>query len=196
VRKIIAAVGIVVAAMLVGATSAWAQTVLVSPSTGLQDGQVVIVTEEGFLNGLTRVGEFNPAASECRGGIFPASSASSFSSELVEIILRLQRENCVPLGVFASASNSLPVPVGRSFTTPSGSVVSCDTATAGCAIVLFGVTSNGLIGVASTSITFAPRTPPNKDACKNGGWRNYADAHGQPFRNQGACISFATHSSA
>ena len=34
--------------------------------------------------------------------------------------------------------------------------------------------------------------PPltSKDQCKHGGWRNFTDDQGQPFKNQGACIKF------
>jgi hypothetical protein len=39
-------------------------------------------------------------------------------------------------------------------------------------------------------IVSTPRTPPNKDACKRGGWRNFVDDHGQAFKNQGRCVSF------
>jgi hypothetical protein len=35
------------------------------------------------------------------------------------------------------------------------------------------------------------RDAPSKDQCRNGGWRNFTDAAGQPFRNQGECIAFA-----
>jgi hypothetical protein len=35
------------------------------------------------------------------------------------------------------------------------------------------------------------RDAPSKDQCRNGGWRNYTDAAGQPFKNQGQCIAFA-----
>ncbi len=31
--------------------------------------------------------------------------------------------------------------------------------------------------------------PPTKDDCKNGGWQRFVDAQGQPFRNQGQCVS-------
>ncbi len=35
-------------------------------------------------------------------------------------------------------------------------------------------------------------TPPltSKDQCKDGGWRNFTDDHGQTFTNQGQCIRF------
>jgi hypothetical protein len=35
-----------------------------------------------------------------------------------------------------------------------------------------------------------PTSPTNKDQCKNGGWQNFTDTNGQPFRNQGQCIAF------
>jgi hypothetical protein len=38
---------------------------------------------------------------------------------------------------------------------------------------------------------FVVRDAPSKDQCRNGGWRNYTDAAGQPFKNQGQCIAFA-----
>jgi hypothetical protein len=35
------------------------------------------------------------------------------------------------------------------------------------------------------------RDAPTRDQCEHGGWRNYTDAVGQPFKNQGHCIAFA-----
>jgi hypothetical protein len=35
------------------------------------------------------------------------------------------------------------------------------------------------------------RDAPTNAQCKDGGWRNYTDTTGQPFRNQGDCIAFA-----
>ena len=32
--------------------------------------------------------------------------------------------------------------------------------------------------------------PTSKDQCKNGGWQNYVDNNGTPFKNQGDCVSF------
>ena len=37
--------------------------------------------------------------------------------------------------------------------------------------------------------------PANKDACKKGGWQNLTDGDGQPFKNQGECVSYANHNS-
>lgn len=33
----------------------------------------------------------------------------------------------------------------------------------------------------------------NKDECKNGGYMNVTDANGQPFKNQGQCVSYTNH---
>jgi len=35
--------------------------------------------------------------------------------------------------------------------------------------------------------------PSNKDQCKNGGYKNYVDDNGQPFKNQGQCVSYVNH---
>jgi hypothetical protein len=62
-------------------------------------------------------------------------------------------------------------------------------------------TNTQLAGPGSTSqssFTFtgsaaADTTPPNKDACKNGGWHRFTDQNGQAFSNQGQCVSWAVH---
>jgi hypothetical protein len=50
------------------------------------------------------------------------------------------------------------------------------------------------IGTAASTTTydFEPNlpSPTTKDQCKNGGWQNYADANGTPFKNQGDCVSY------
>jgi hypothetical protein len=41
---------------------------------------------------------------------------------------------------------------------------------------------------------FIPPTPKSKDQCKHGGYKNFTDPKtGQPFRNQGQCVSFVNH---
>ena len=45
-------------------------------------------------------------------------------------------------------------------------------------------------GVDDVRIASTARTPTSKQACKKGGWRNLANDQGQPFRNQGQCVSF------
>jgi len=45
------------------------------------------------------------------------------------------------------------------------------------------------VGVPSASAQ-EPPTPATKADCKNGGWRDFADDQGRPFKNQGECIVF------
>jgi hypothetical protein len=35
--------------------------------------------------------------------------------------------------------------------------------------------------------------PKTKDDCKNGGWQTHTDAAGNPFKNQGRCVSYVNH---
>jgi hypothetical protein len=51
-----------------------------------------------------------------------------------------------------------------------------------------GVTFNG------TTYDFEQYlTATNKDQCKDGGYKNVTDANGQPFKNQGQCVSYTNH---
>jgi hypothetical protein len=48
------------------------------------------------------------------------------------------------------------------------------------------------IGVSPLSLgDIAVRDAPTKAQCRDGGWRNYTDIAGQPFKNQGDCLAFA-----
>jgi len=61
---------------------------------------------------------------------------------------------------------------------------------------LFAATDALTLGVGGMSWTynFEPfRTPTTKDDCKNGGWMNLRTANGEPFRNQGQCVSYVNH---
>jgi hypothetical protein len=61
-------------------------------------------------------------------------------------------------------------------------------------IVLSGTSRGpGAVGDVFTmagTLTTPPPVPIDKHQCKDGGWRNFADDQGQPFRNQGQCVSF------
>ena len=48
----------------------------------------------------------------------------------------------------------------------------------------------------SGTINVASPTPQSKADCKDGGWRDFADDAGVPFRNQGQCIAFVVHNRA
>jgi hypothetical protein len=47
----------------------------------------------------------------------------------------------------------------------------------------------GAPGANSASV----HTPATIAQCKNGGWRHLTDGQGQPFTNQGSCISYSIH---
>jgi hypothetical protein len=48
------------------------------------------------------------------------------------------------------------------------------------------------VGVSPLSLgDIVVRDAPTQAQCQDGGWRNYTDTTGQPFRNQGQCIAFA-----
>ncbi len=54
------------------------------------------------------------------------------------------------------------------------------------------ITHNG----STWTYDFEPfRGPASKDECKDGGWRALRDADGQPFKNQGQCVSDANRTS-
>jgi hypothetical protein len=60
--------------------------------------------------------------------------------------------------------------------------------------------TGGTIGTAGTihidnisvnnAVVGDPTSPTTKDQCKNGGYQNYTDDNGNPFRNQGQCVAF------
>jgi hypothetical protein len=50
-------------------------------------------------------------------------------------------------------------------------------------------TGVGLLPLSSGDIVV--RDAPSKAECRDGGWRNYTDAAGEPFKSQGECIAFA-----
>jgi hypothetical protein len=49
------------------------------------------------------------------------------------------------------------------------------------------------IAVASMGTWAGAAAPTAVQQCKDGGWQTLADASGQPFKNQGQCISYAIH---
>jgi hypothetical protein len=47
-------------------------------------------------------------------------------------------------------------------------------------------------GATTTTTAPAPATPRSADDCKDGGWQHLVDSAGQPFANQGECVSYVT----
>jgi hypothetical protein len=56
-----------------------------------------------------------------------------------------------------------------------------------CSPLLMGIgTAREVAFGGGLVVTDAQPSPTSKDQCKNGGWRNFADA----FKNQGQCVAF------
>lgn len=47
--------------------------------------------------------------------------------------------------------------------------------------------------VDGTLYGYEANVPTNKEQCKKGGYANLEDANGQPFKNQGQCVSYFNH---
>lgn len=45
----------------------------------------------------------------------------------------------------------------------------------------------------NSQVIGGPHTPKSKEDCKNGGYKTFVDANGNPFKNQGQCIAFVNH---
>ena len=168
VRTLLGAVVGVLLTTLLTAQGAEAQAgpaVTVTPSTGLQDGQVVTVTGTGFTTGTSDIG-----LAQC-----PASPSSFILCVGQKVVPASQ-------GSF-SATFTVRRIVGG---------VDCASAPGACVI---GATNLQGPNGAFTEQVFVPLTfgrsaPQSKADCKHGGWRDLADDQGRPFRNQGQCVSF------
>lgn len=95
-------------------------------------------------------------------------------------------------------------PAGFTCTDDASGVAACDgpvadgspfdTSTLGTHTFTVDAEDNaGNLASLTHTYTVVANTPPNKDACKQGGWQGYTDDEGTPFRNQGGCVSFAVH---
>ena len=61
-------------------------------------------------------------------------------------------------------------------------------------LVSVGLAAASLIAIPVVESAPASAAPPAAiQQCMNGGWRTLTDASGQPFRNQGQCISYEIH---
>jgi hypothetical protein len=47
----------------------------------------------------------------------------------------------------------------------------------------------------NNQVVGSPTSPTGKDSCKGGGWQNLTGANGQPFKNQGDCVSYSATNS-
>ena len=60
-------------------------------------------------------------------------------------------------------------------------------------IIPFGLDAGCWTGFKPAIRFNAANQPVTKDDCKNGGWQNRTNASGEPFKNQGQCVSFTNH---
>jgi hypothetical protein len=162
-----------------GAHAQEAPSVTVTPDSGLVDGQTVLVEASGFTGTPTAPW----AVLQCDASVVGATDATTVN------------ERCI------GANGVLIQPGPSSFSTPltvvvsgtsfqGGTTITCGHAPADCVILVGQLLITGGAQVATTPITFGPPTPQSKGACKNGGWSNLANDQGQPFRNQGSCVSY------
>jgi hypothetical protein len=154
----------------------------VTPSTGLTDGQTVTVAGT----------DFTPSSASIVG--------SMCSAEVVERATTTSDRGGYLNDGCGSDSFLTPVPdSGGNFTVPMTVFVSQPNFTGGnplecsapdsCFALFIDYSASGA-PVAVAALAFGPPTPQSKAECKNGGWRNLANQQGQPFRNQGLCVSF------
>jgi hypothetical protein len=187
-------VAVVLLVVSVAASPAIAQTtpvVVVTPATGLVDGQTVSVAASDFLAVALSAGTFVPTAFECAPQ-FPPTSTFDLQTA-VNVVEPLLEKYCVSFGEFPvtqSTATTRNVTVRRSFVSRTGETFTCGATPGDCLIVAAGASPGGVAGLASSPITFAPPTPTSKDQCKRGGWRLLVNAHGEPFKNEGRCIAF------
>jgi hypothetical protein len=153
--------------------------IAVTPSTGLQDGQLVTVSGTGFSS-VAAI-----AALEC-----PPQFAGRTTFTITEVLA-----NCafISTGTIGAPAGNLTVtvPVQEVFTPSSGGASYDCTVRNDCLLLVAGLGGSiGLVG-ATAPISFGSPVPQSKADCKNGGWRSLDNDQGQPFRNQGQCVSYA-----
>jgi hypothetical protein len=175
VRVVLAAVVALSATVLLpeGARAEETTTITVIPSTGLVDGQTVTVSGTG-LGGFTRILQCGPAL-----GREPDLSAAVTHCDLGQFVNpQLDAQGNVP---------PTPLIVTELLPTSAGTV---DCTTNQCVVLIGGLGGGDGFVSAVAPIRFGAATPATKASCKKGGWRSLADDRGQPFRNQGRCVSY------
>lgn len=107
----------------------------------------------------------------------------------------------VDAGRFWSSRTVPPLVVSGAGGPPFYSLAAIKAAYPNAVVLAFGVnvgTYNPLYNVATDGVNFNGTTydfelanlPATRDQCKRGGWQNYTDALGNPFKNQGDCVSY------
>jgi hypothetical protein len=193
VLAVVAAVLLVTVFMPGGAHAQEAPTITVSPNTGLVDGQVIAVSGAAFVP--DQPGDFGVATIVlvCPSAVLdfePFGLDDLFG--LVNVCGVLAGEASTDAaGVLSGTlqvAQVMPTILG-------GGVVNCGAAPNDCIVFAGSVrlsprTGPALLRYATAFISFGAPTPQSKADCKDGGWRDLATEQGQPFRNQGQCVSY------
>jgi hypothetical protein len=136
----------------------------VTPNTGLVEGQTVSVE----VSGLSAV---NVGVAECQAGATGINDCD------------------LGTAIFPGGFPTTFV-VHRFITIGSNTTIDCAAAPGACIIGAADIGDiNATIGTAP--IAFAPPSPTRIPDCFKGGWQHFTDGAGQPFKNQGQCVSFA-----
>jgi hypothetical protein len=147
-------------------------TVVVTPSTGLQDGQVVTVTGSGYTEVVTTDGW---AAAMCNGKVLsqPFEAVAPLQDCDLATVLPVIKPD-------ASGAISTSFTVRRTIAPQSGSV-DCQTAPDGCAVLLGQFTPEGKFLGAVARVSFGPPPPTTVRDCAVRAWNDAAA--GRPLRS-------------
>jgi hypothetical protein len=193
VLAVVGAVLLVTVFMPRGAQAQEAPTITVSPNNGLVDGQVIAVSGTGFVPDEPGSSGVVTIVLVCPSLVLdfePFDSNDLFA--LVNVCGVLAGEASTDAaGVLSSTlqvARVMPARIG-------GGIVECGEAPNDCLVFVSSVrlnerTNPAILRYATAFISFGAPTPQSKAACKNGGWASLANDQGQPFRNEGRCVSF------
>jgi Neocarzinostatin family len=156
-------------------------TITVTPNTGLVDGQVVSLTGTGFADissiaGLECPPQFGGRTEFTINEVLSSCGFVAFAGEIT---------------TDATGNVTGSATVREVFETSGGATTYDCTVRNDCVLLVAGLVSGAELRGATAPVQFGPATPATRAACKNGGWRSLANDQGQPFRNQGQCVSYA-----
>jgi hypothetical protein len=185
VRAVVVGVaGVVSAGLFVpqGAVAQGSPTVAVTPSAGLEDGQTVTVTGQGFPALI------GTAVTQC--------PEAAVLTDVVSVVTYCDFARAIggsidAAGRLVPTSYTVHEVINQSGRLPPGTTYDCRVSN-DCSIAVVGFLADQqsvLIG-AEASISFGPAIPTKRSDCTHGGWRALADDRGRPFRNQGGCTSY------
>jgi hypothetical protein len=181
-RAVLAVVGVVLLVTMFMPRGAQAQedpSITVTPSTGLEDGDTVMVTGGRFPTLVA------PVVAQCVEPVVLTDVLSVVSHCQFSHEPSFDAEgNLVPTTLIVHeviTQQGGPSPGGATF----------DCTVSDCSVAVFGFLTDvtTLVG-AKTPISFGPDVPETRADCQLGGWRDLANDQGQPFANPGLCVAY------